>query len=74
MEKMTIDEVLIIHPQTLEKMKALKTFLSAFNLEYKVEKSYNTDFVRKIQKSRQEFVAGKFIRVEKEDLKSFLGV
>jgi hypothetical protein len=71
---MQTDEVLVIQPQTLEKLNALKSFLSAFNLNYEVQRPYNDDFVRKIQKSRQEFEDGKFKSVQKENLKSFLGL
>lgn len=38
------------------------------------DKSYNSDFVSKIQQSQQEFEDGDFIRVEKENLKEFLGL
>jgi hypothetical protein len=71
---MQTDNVLVIQPRTLEKLNALKSFLSAFNLDYEVQKPYKVDFVEKIQKSRQEFEDGKFKRVQKEDLKSFLGL
>jgi len=71
---MQTKDVLIIQPRTLERLNALKLFLSAFELEYEVQKPYKADFVEKIQRSRQEFEEGKFTRVQKEDLKSFLGL
>ena len=71
---MHTDSILIIRPQTVEKLKALKSFLSTFNLDYEVQKPYNEDFVHKIQKSRQEFETGEFKRVQQKDLKSFLGL
>ncbi len=38
------------------------------------DKFYNPDFVAKIQQSQREFEDGNFTRVEKEDLKEFLGL
>ncbi|MET3129652.1 hypothetical protein ABID42_004778 [Arcicella rosea] len=35
---------------------------------------YNSEFVDKIQQSRQEYKDGNFISVEKENLKDFLGI
>ena len=71
---MQTNDVLVIRPLTREKLNALKSFLSAFNLDYEVQKPYNADFVKKIQKSRQEFEDGNFKSVRKEDLKQFLGL
>jgi hypothetical protein len=67
---MQTSDVLLIQPGTLERLNALKLFLSTFNLNYEVHKPYNADFVEKIQKSRQEFEDGKFKSVQKKDLKS----
>jgi hypothetical protein len=38
------------------------------------ENPYNPDFVAKIEKSVQEFEEGNFTRLEKKDLKNFLGL
>lgn len=35
---------------------------------------YNPEFVKKIEQSQREFDEGDFVRVEKGDLKSFLGL
>ncbi|WP_169704578.1 DUF2683 family protein [Runella slithyformis] len=35
---------------------------------------YDSEFVDRIQKSRQEYSEGHFISVEKEDIKGFLGI
>jgi hypothetical protein len=50
-------------------MKAFK-----IKFEIKTEKPYNPQYVAKIKKSRQEYKDGNFITVEKENLKSFLGL
>jgi adenylate kinase family enzyme len=68
---MQTNDILVIQPRTIERLNALKTFLSTFNLDFVVEKPYNEQFVQKIQKSRQEFEAGNFKSVQKENLKSF---
>lgn len=39
-----------------------------------MEKPYNTEFVKKIEKSKKELKEGKSTRVKKEDLQSFLGL
>ncbi|AXE18870.1 hypothetical protein DR864_14485 [Runella rosea] len=35
---------------------------------------YDSEFVDRIQKSREEYSEGNFISVEKEDIKGFLGI
>lgn len=35
---------------------------------------YNSEFVQKIKQSQEEFDEGNFIRVEKKDLKEFIGL
>lgn len=37
-------------------------------------KPYNPEFVAKIQKSKKQAQEGKVTRIEKEDLKEFLGL
>lgn len=38
------------------------------------DEGYDPDFVAKIQRSKQEFEDGDYTRVEKENLKEFLGI
>jgi adenylate kinase family enzyme len=71
---MQTSDILVIQPRTMERLNALKVFLSTFNLDFVVEKPYNEEFVNKIQKSRQEFEKGNFKSVQKKDLKAFLEV
>lgn len=73
---MKTEDVFIAHPETKERTNALKAIAKAFKMKFKVtkEKPYNSKFVAKIQESRQEIEDGKSIRVEKEDLKEFLGL
>jgi adenylate kinase family enzyme len=71
---MQTNDILVIQPRTIERLNALRVFLSTFNLDFEVEKPYNEEFVKKIQTSRQEFEDGNFKSVQKKDLKSFLGL
>jgi hypothetical protein len=49
--------------------KALK-----IKIETVREETYDPAFVAKIEQSEQEFEEGKYTRVEKKDLKNFLGL
>ena len=50
-------------------MNALKAFMKARNVDFKVEKSpYNAEFVAKIEQSRQEIKQGKGVRIKVENL------
>ncbi|MGC4129072.1 MAG: hypothetical protein QM564_05800 [Bergeyella sp.] len=72
---MTTQNIVIIEPNTLEEINALKAFAGVLKLKFEVkEKSYNREFVAKIEKSRQQAKDGKVTRVKKENLKSFLGL
>ena len=75
---MATHDILIIHPDTTEKLEALTSFLKAFKLDFEVSKTdtspYNPDFVAKIEKSRDEIKNGNYVTVKKEDLSSFLGL
>ncbi len=66
----------IIHPETAEQENALKAFIKALKIKFEVskEKPYNPDFVAKIKESSKQAKDGKTTRVEKEDMKEFLGL
>ena len=62
-------ETLIARPSNKEQLNALKAFMKALKVDYKVEKSpYDPEFVAKIEKSRQEIKEGKGVRMKVEDL------
>ena len=73
---MKTDNIIIVHPQTDDQMNAIKAFMKALKIKFEVakENSYNPDFVAKIEKSKKEFENDDFTRVEKNDLKNFLGL
>ena len=64
------------HPKDDSQVEAVKAFMKALKIKFEIykEKPYNPEFVAKIKKSEQEFKDGKFTRVKKEDLQSFLGL
>jgi hypothetical protein len=73
---MKSQEVLIAHPQTEEQVSALKAFMQALTIKFEISdaSSYDSDFVKKLLKSKTEADQGKVERVKKENLKGFLGV
>ena len=73
---MKTDNTFIIHPETTEQENALKAFIKALKMKFEVtkEKPYDADFVAKIKESKQQVKEGKTTRVEKDDLKDFLGL
>jgi len=73
---MKTQDVFIAHPTTSAQVSALKAFMQALNIKFEIseEKAYNPEFVDKIKESRQQVKEGKTTRVEKEDIKEFLGL
>jgi len=53
--------IFIAHPTTSEQVDALKAFVKALKIKFEItnEKTYNSDFVSKIEKGREDFVNGK---------------
>jgi hypothetical protein len=73
---MQAEDIFIIRPNTTEQVAALKAFVKALKIKFEIssnEKPYNPEFVAKIEKSKQEFKEGKFVRIEKQNLQKFLG-
>jgi hypothetical protein len=73
---MQTKNIFIVHPANTEQVNALKAFVKALRIKFEETspKTYNPEFVDKIQKSKKEFEEGKFIRIEKNDLQQFLGL
>ena len=69
-------DIFIAHPKTAEQVNALKAFMQALKIKFEItkEENYNPDFVQKIMESRLQAKEGKVTRVEKENLKEFLGL
>jgi len=64
---------IIVHPSNDHEMKAVKAFMQALNISYDVSE-YDPEFVAGIKESRKQVKEGAITRVEKEDLKEFLGL
>jgi len=73
---MKSQDIFIAHPQTSEQVSALKAFTQALKIKFEIssEEKYNPDFVSKIEESREQAKNGNVTRVEKENLKEFLGL
>ena len=62
-------ETLIVHPDNKEQLAAMKTIMKAFKISFEVRKStYNTEFVAKIQESREQVKRGETRVVNIADL------
>ncbi|HEY9560414.1 MAG TPA: DUF2683 family protein [Anseongella sp.] len=60
---------LIVHPDTKEKLTALKAVMKVLNIPFEEEKApYDPKFVAKIKKSQDDFKSGKYEVIETEDL------
>jgi len=61
--------ILIAHPESAEKLAALKAFMKALKIRFEEEKSpYNSEFIDKINRSNEDFKAGNFKAIKTEDL------
>lgn len=60
---------LIAHPENKEKSDALKAVMKALKISFEEEQSpYDSEFVKKIKRSDEDFKAGKFKAIKTEDL------
>lgn len=73
---MKTQDTFIVHPQTSEQVSALKAFMHALKIKFEVASpdEYNSDFIAKIEESREQYKKGEFVSIEKEGIKSFLGL
>ena len=60
-------ETVIVHPQTEDKLQALKTFLEEQHIEFE-ESSYDPEFVAKIRQGERDLKDGKGVIISLEDL------
>lgn len=61
--------ILIAHPESEEKLAALKAFMKALKIRFEEEKSpYDPEFVEKINRSNEEFKAGNYKAIKTDDL------
>lgn len=66
--------ILIAQPQTTEQMEALRAFMQALKIKFEVkdEFSYDPDFVKKIEESREQISKKQVRTIAKKDLKTLL--
>ncbi len=61
--------ILIAHPESKEKMAALKAFMKALKIRFEEDKSpYSAEFVEKMKRSEEQFIAGDYKAIKTEDL------
>jgi hypothetical protein len=70
--------ILIVHPENENELTVIKAFFDALKIKFEetkeVESPYNSEFVAKIKKSKQDYIDGNFVTIEKKDLSNFLGL
>ncbi len=61
---------LIVHPDSKEKLSAIKAFMEALKISYeeKGEAQYSPEFVSKVLKGDQDLKEGKGIKIDVEAL------
>ncbi len=67
---MRTENTFIIYPETIEQENALKAFVKALKIRFEVagKKSYDPDFVAKIQESRRQVQEGKTVKIDLDDI------
>jgi uncharacterized membrane protein (DUF106 family) len=61
--------ILIAHPENKEKLAALKAFMKALKIRFEEgESPYNPEFVKKINRSEEDFKAGRYKAIKTDDL------
>jgi hypothetical protein len=73
---MKTDEIFIAHPKTDEQISALKAFMGALKIKFEISniETYDSEFVEKIEQSKEQEANGKTTRTTKNDLKELLGL
>jgi hypothetical protein len=65
-------ETLIVQPKNKEQLAALKAFMKALKVDFKIEKStkssYSPEFVAKMKKSEEDIKAGRTTKIEPADI------
>ena len=62
-------ETIIVHPKNKEQLSALKAFIKALKIDFKIEKnSYNPEFVKEILQAKEDVKNGKGVKIAIEDL------
>ena len=69
---MNSQDIFIAQPKTTEQVNALKAFMKALKIKFKIAKSkkrpYSPEFVSKMQESIQQVKEGKTVKIELDDI------
>ncbi len=67
---MKTQNILIAHPSNDKEMNTIKAFFEALKIKFEVAKDtpYNSDFVAKIEKGREDYRNGKGITLSMDEL------
>jgi len=73
---MKSQDIFIAQPETAKQVNALKAFMEALKIKFEISniEQYAPEFVEKILESRREAKNGMVTRIEKANLKTFLGL
>ncbi len=66
-----IMEAILIHPKNKEQLAAVKAFAKALKMDFEttdIKNPYDPEFVKKIQKGREDVRNGKGTKIPVEDL------
>lgn len=65
-------ETIIVNPKNEEQLTALRAFMKALKVDFKIKKStekpYNSEFVAKMKKSEEDIKAGRITKIEPADI------
>ena len=67
-------ETFIVHPKNNEEKKVVKAFLEALKIKFEnqttdsAESPYDPDFVAMVEENREDYKAGKGIKVDLDDI------
>lgn len=67
-------ETFIVHPKNNEEKKVVKAFLEALKIKFEnqsdnsTESPYNPDFVAMVEENREDYNAGKGIKIDLDDI------
>ena len=67
-------ETFIVHPKNNEEKKVVKAFLEALKIKFENQKgnsnetSYHPDFVTMVEENREDYKAGKGIKIDLNDV------
>ncbi len=76
---MSSESIFIAHPTNADELSALKAMVRALKIKFEIrssyDKEYDSEFVSKINESKQQYNNGDFTTVNnEEELKSFLDI